>query len=154
MAQIAIGGNMIFLFMIIFIFFGHEYGMQSEVDVIDQDYAVLVPYVLQMFKKLKDDFSPFKLLDSLAKPEAYINFSVTCNYLSPSDHIAQIIQKQRIRMSCDYEIQQQKCAGDKDQLYAWFTAYFQVVIADRMKLLLKQERDQKKLHEQHSSIGI
>ncbi|CAN5152265.1 hypothetical protein BH09DEP1_BH09DEP1_1060 [soil metagenome] len=142
------------LFLMIMFISGQVYSMENKVDkvdVIDKDYTLLTPYVVKLMQITKDDFTPFELLRLLARPDALINSSISCNYASPSEHIQLLLKKQRIRMGRDYE-KQKSALGDKDHLFAWFIAYFQVDIVDDMKKTLKQERDQKL--EATSSCGV
>ena len=64
---------MILLFIIVLMCVEQSYGMQNELDVIEQDYAVLAPYMIKMLKVTKDDFTPFELLKSLTCSDALIN---------------------------------------------------------------------------------
>ena len=144
---------MILLFMIVLICVGQVFGMENTEDKIDQDYTVLVPYVVKLLQVTKEDFTPFELLASLAKPDAHINSSICCNFLSPSEHIKQIIQKKKIRMVRDY-VEQTSLLKDKASLGAWFIPYFQQEIAPRMKEELKKDCAEKELREKNSSSGI
>ena len=148
---------MIFLFMIIFIYAAPIYSMHQN--VIDQDYEALVPYVVRMLQVTKDDYSPFQLLEFLARPDALINSTVRCNHLSPSGHLQYLLRKQRIRMGRDYEKQKSVLNSltdieQKDQLFAWFIAYFQTYVVDRIKKELNQELDQKAGYETNSRNGF
>lgn len=143
---------MIHLFMIVFLYVGSVYSMQYTMDPIDQDYAVLIPYVVQRLQLSADDF-PFELLTSLAQPNNLINSSVSCEYLSSSEHVAQIIRKQRIKMGRDYAVKKTQIV-DNAHLRAWFIAYFQDEIVPAVKRDLRKERNQKEKAEFYSSSGI
>lgn len=145
---------MYFLFMIIFLCMGQSYGMQNEVDVIDQDYRVLVPYIVRMLEVTKEEFTPFQLLTSLTQPSAYINIAVRCNYLTPSAHIEQIMQRHKIRMARDWAKQKSSFGQNKDSYHSWFISYFQNEIVPRMVRDLKKERAEQKVLESNSSSGI
>lgn len=145
-------GRMLFLCMLIFLCVPYLGGMQNERDIIEKDYAVLVPYVIKMLQITKEDFTPFELLNALMRPEALINKNVVCDYLSPSKHIELIMKKHRIRMVRDWDMQ--KMGPDKELFHRWFEGYFQKTIAPLMVQELKKERDEKKQQEQHSSSGV
>jgi hypothetical protein len=143
---------MLFLSMLIFLSVSAIGGMQNEIDIIEKDYAVLVPYVIKMLQITKEDFTPFELLNSLMRPEALINKNVVCGYLSPSKHIELIMKKHRIRMARDWGMQ--KIGPDKELFHRWFVDYFQRKVVPRMVQELKNERDEKSKQEQHSSSGV
>lgn len=131
-----------FLFMFIFLCVPYIGGMQNQLDAIEKDYAVLVPYVVKMLQITKEDFTPFELLNSLMRPEALINSSVMCSCLSPSEHIELIMKKHRIRIGRDWEMQ--NLGHDRSLFHSWFIDYFQSKIVPLMIQELKKERDEKK----------
>ena len=145
---------MILLFMIVFICVGQSYGMQNQLDAIEQDYAILVPYVVRRLELSAADVSPFELFRRFANNNSIINFSVPCNYLSPSEHIAHIIKKQRIRMGRDYNSKKIEMGENQKALNVWFITYFQEDIVPRMKEELKKDCAEKELIEKNSSSGI
>lgn len=143
------GGYMVLFFMIIFLSSLPLYGMQQPVDIIDQDYAMLVSHVNEMLVRTSDFASPFELLNLLAHSQD-INSIVPCAYLSAREHVQLILKKQRIRMGRDCALQRDRST---ENMHTWFKRYFQDEIVPRMKEIIKKERDEK-LREQYSSSGV
>lgn len=145
---------MLFLFMFVFLCTANIFGMQNQLDAIDQDYGALVPYVVRMLQVTKDDITPFELLRSLTRSDALINSSIKCSYMSPTEHIELIIKKHKIRIAHDWDKQKVHFGNSKALFHRWFVGYFQSEIVPRMIQELKKEREETEQREQHSSSGV
>lgn len=140
---------MIFWCLVIFLWVGQSYSMQTGIDPIEQDYEKLTSFIMQMIERTKENSCPAELLSYL-KTSPDINNTVPCRYCSATEHLSALIKKQTIRMACDFN----KECGDKTKMSEWFIPYFKREIVPRMIVELKKERDALKAHGQCGSSGV
>lgn len=127
------------LILLSFLWVGNAFGMNSadestklaqvcnaEIHCLENDYRVFVPYVIQVLQRsISPDCTPINILHYLISPEAEINKVCPHAYRMPSDYLASILQKQKLKIVGWYTQQLETNNYDYQKVGSEFIEFFQ-----------------------------
>lgn len=97
----------------------------TQIHMVEHDYGIFEPYVIRLVQhSVNEDYTPINILEYLTSTEAEINKLCVCEYKQPSQYLADILKKQKLKMIVLYNEQLKECNQDYKKATAWFVDYF------------------------------
>lgn len=100
--------------------------------MVEHDYGIFEPYVIRLVQhSVNEDYTPINILEYLTSTEAEINKLCVCEYKQPSQYLADILKKQKLKMIVLYNEQLKECNQDYKKATAWFVDYFKKAVVHK-----------------------
>lgn len=126
----------------------------TQIHMVEQDYRILESYVVRLLQhSTSQDYTPINILEYLTSPEAEISKLCACKYQQPSQYLADILKKQKLKMVVLYNQQLQECNQDYKKATAWFVDYFKKEVVHKALYEIKTGIIKSKLPELNALIA-